>query len=1042
MANNRQEQMQIPQAQPVPWQDKTFFFNGQWLPSEDAALIGPSNFSVLENLRYTDLAIEGVAGYTKINSTAIWGTTYNIDHGFQFTSNKKNVNTTGSYNFVHAYDPTSNDQGYLTMHLGAIGTTGSNFDTGLSFTTDNTYLHTDNSAGLMPRFSQAPQNTMCYCNGEETLFFSGYEHRIAAAFLSMDEEGGTSIDVSDYINTATNTQTMKFGGNLITNGDMEVDANWVDLSAVATNEQSTAQAFGGLYSRKFVPTSANDGIEQRNRSVVAGTEYRYSHWIYSASNTIAGVAIEDGDGTTNLLNNTDVSVIEDEWTRVTGTVTAAITGASAKYRIHGGSSVAGNFFADNAVFIEEGYWPEVLMLTTRPVQGFYFEMETVNTGSGVLSVEVWDGEAWAAVSNLDKTGITTNGKEMAKSGRVFFDHTKGTAELKYINELWLYAYRIYWGLAVGAPGGTNDKCEIKSISCDPGLQPRGNVWDGVYRQPIQCQIWENADDAFYDFTLHVNQSSDTTTPVGAEIGQIGASDYMILMFEEPLSAIRFTMLGDLINTSSVTLSQYYWNGHEWDKLTKNVESWYDKTKTGAKTLNKTGVTQWTPPTDEQKTQLFNSVGYAYKFEFSAGISGANPEDCVIDLIVGIPALNKVLDPFDFSALYKDRLMLGSFSTGDEGNRMDYSLSSAPDVWNGFATSDSGLQSLQFGGPEKLTGATQLYNRFGASVFSMLLVFKARDLFMLVGNTPSDFEIYTVSTTIGCPAPLTIASAELGLEVGQGLTRNIAMWISHSGPIMFDGAILKPITGIEAYFDPTDGRYVEWTAMADKARGWVDLVRKEYNVLLPSGAGATDVNVWLVYDLMRKKWFKKDTGTADDVRCGWNVEYSNNKQSMYGAIDGGFMLELERGTTWSGIGINQKLRTGDFWPSENIWDVACVRKFKLYTKRMAESGVSLAFSYYTDTTADSGAKVTWTDQAAGVTWLDQTAGVTWAAAVTATASLSLTGTQRVIEYIKDLNRVGWSHALQLEVETSSTEKGFEPIAWGLRYYITRKGDQAT
>ena len=50
---------------------KQHLFSGAWLPSLPAVLIGPENFSRLENLRYTDQSIKGVLGYSRINETVL-----------------------------------------------------------------------------------------------------------------------------------------------------------------------------------------------------------------------------------------------------------------------------------------------------------------------------------------------------------------------------------------------------------------------------------------------------------------------------------------------------------------------------------------------------------------------------------------------------------------------------------------------------------------------------------------------------------------------------------------------------------------------------------------------------------------------------------------------------------------------------------------------------------------------------------------------------------------------------------------------------------
>ena len=61
----------LPRLPDVAYIEKQYFFNGKWLPAVDPLTIGPDNFKTLKNMRYTDTAIEGVEGYTRINDTAL-----------------------------------------------------------------------------------------------------------------------------------------------------------------------------------------------------------------------------------------------------------------------------------------------------------------------------------------------------------------------------------------------------------------------------------------------------------------------------------------------------------------------------------------------------------------------------------------------------------------------------------------------------------------------------------------------------------------------------------------------------------------------------------------------------------------------------------------------------------------------------------------------------------------------------------------------------------------------------------------------------------
>jgi hypothetical protein len=930
--------MQIPSAPDVPWKDAQYPFDGEWLPDVDPALIGPRNFANIVNLRYNDRSIEGVNGYTKVNTTAISGTddVDLISAGWQLrTDPNKSPN---SFILVRTEDSSGNGRVYL--HTNTLYAEG-NFNTTYNLDYDDgtpaaprTYW-SDAATNLDGRFSDAPQNSIVYCNGEENAIFSGFEHRIAAAFLL---EG---------VPTASNNQNPK------------------------------------------------DVTDQLNTS-------------------------------------------------------SDLTGRTATF---------------------DATYNSLLIMTTRPIQGGKIYIKTASSDTAAdMKVTTWNGtdfttEVCLQTSTATGTDNTASGdKTLQSTGTIVFDdHYRGTSVPFHFEELYLYAYLITFENAA-----TNVDAVLSYITIDCAMQPISNVWDGVYRQPIQFQIEDNSvlADSYQDYTLHVNQSSDVLAPVGADLSAIGAaSDEIIVMFEEQMTGMRCIMLGNLINKNAVTISTIkYWDGNSWEALTF-TDGTSDDPATPTKTLIKSGLISWTPPTDEEPRTLFGSVGYAYQIVFSGALSGtASNQDIILDLVVGIPALLDEVRPFDFGSLYQNRLMLGGYSKGGEGNRMDYSVTNAPDVFNGIESSSDGTQSLYFGGVEPITCATQLYNRFGASVFSMLLVMKKTEVFLLVGNSPADFTIYPVSVTVGCPAPHTLAVAEVGLEVGQGLTRNVAIWLSHYGPMMFDGAILSPLTGINNFFDPNESEYLEWSSI-EYARGWVDQTYKEYNLLIPSGSGQATNNLWLVYDLLRKKWFKKNTGTAEFPQAAWNVmNPSTGEQANYGGVDDGTMIHLEKGTSWgatyadatAGSVITQNLRTGDFFPSNNIWDETLIRKFKIICKKIPSSvsvnSHNLNINYFSDAANDA-ANVIFQDSeptvGVNVDFYDlDTEGdgiyeTQWQSAAAAVLDLSLNvGLDRVVRLIQDMNEKGWAHSFEFEVATDDVDKGWQPIVWGIQYRIERKDNTST
>lgn len=893
---------QPPQVPDVEWQDAQFPFDGAWMPDQDPALIGPRNFAILTNLRYTDKSIEGVNGYSKFNTTAITDYTL-IDNGIHLRTDK----TINSFMLVHAK---FGDAGRVYQNTTTPGSQG-DFDSSSNFDTSGNAYFEDASSGLKGRFSQAPQGSVVYCNGEESMIYSGFEHRVAAAFMQKDNVAEDILDVSE------------------------------ELTGSLTNK-------------------------------------------YTA--------------------------------------------------------------------FPDGSFDQLVIMTTRPIQGLKFYVKTVNAVAGTMTVKYWDGDSWEATTN-NTDGTDVGGVTLAQTGTYSFDHTNSVAKPKHYQDLYLYAYKVTLSAGVSA--------DIYQVTCDPAFQPLQNVWDGVYRQPIQFQVFSA--DHYEDYTLQVNQSSDINAPIGAQIdGLVAATDNIYIMFEEQMSAIRFTMLGALINKAAATMAIHYWDGDSYQAVTNLV----DKTlnAAGTKSFNRSGLVSWTPSADEAKLTEFGSLGYSYKIVLTgANLTGTKEGDAevLIDLCTGIPKL-KQPKGYDFPVLYKNRLMLGGYSSNGEGNRMDFSAPNAPDVFNGTESSDNGLNALYFGGSEPLTGAVQLFNRFGASIFAMLIVFKGTETYILTGDSPEDFAIYPVSMSVGCPAPLTITTTEVTPEGSENFARNFTLWLSHAGPVMFDGAVLAPLKGIDNYFDPNASEYINW-AVAHKSRAWVDPNYKEWNLLIPTGSSTTP-DVWLCYDLQRRKWYRKDPSPGEMIFSGFNVmDPDTGEQYAYGGSNDGRVYWLENGTSWDGDGITQVVKTGDFWPSNNIWDLTLLRKFKIIAKKIAASTMDpLNIYYYADTEESPGQSYDFEDADASVgiayshadtytqsPGLDSDAAVTtteayvFSGAVTTTIDLTLdVGLQRVIRKTLDLNYLAFAHAFKFEVTTDDVQAGFQPVVWGIRFRTERKDDTAS
>ncbi len=653
-----------------------------------------------------------------------------------------------------------------------------------------------------------------------------------------------------------------------------------------------------------------------------------------------------------------------------------------------------------------------IILSVRPLKGIRMVVKSANTTNATMAVSTYNGSAFTAVSDL-VDGTSSGGKTLAKTGTISFATTVGTSKPYHFEGYYLYAYLLT--LSDGA-------ATVSHASLDAPWQPIGDVWDGVARQPIAFHMSYSSE--YEDYTLAVNESSVIDYPVGGILDGLQNTDHVEVMFEDSMAAIRMQLLGSMVNATPSTVTIEYWDGDSYE----TVGTVTDGTDNSGYTLGKSGLISWNPPSDEEPKTQFGVTGYAYRFipsETLTGTHGDATEEVLVDIVTGIPAQLSI-QPFDFPSMYKNRLLLCSFSAGNEGNRVDFSETDAPDVWNGEESSMNGFQSLYFGGVAPLTCGVQLYNRYGSTVFTAWVALKKSEMYMLTGDSPDDWRIHPISYVVGCPAPLTLATAEVGFEIAKDARRNLIIWLSFSGPYAFDGAVLYPLKGINKYFDPNESVCINWDSI-DKARGWYDATFREYNLLIPSGSGRITNNVWLVYDLVRKKWFEKDTENAEMPQMAFPVMDENGVQYIYAGIDTGYIMRLENSNSWDGTGITQEVITGDFWPTHNVWNKTRLRALKVAAQRIDESH-SLEAQYYSDTDEHTG--LIFSSIENGFDDIDDDDFEHIGGTI---LFLSLgAGSERLARITEQIDELAWSHAFGFKVTTSDTTKGFRPILWGIKY----------
>uniref|UniRef100_A0A6M3J4C2 Putative structural protein n=1 Tax=viral metagenome TaxID=1070528 RepID=A0A6M3J4C2_9ZZZZ len=1041
---------ELPQVPDDILYELQFQFNGQWLPSVDPSLIGPENYQTLQNMRYTPTGgLEGVSGYSKINSNAISGTP-EIDTGYHF----KKDNPFESHVIVSA-------DGTIYENTTAIPGTGDFVATAL-------YTEVSGPA----RFAASPFGSVAHANGEESTIWGGNEIPSAAFLTSsaavtahtLTHPKDYSFAVNNDLTTSDNVVIIGGEGGQDSNTKILIHSDTTDGSvdfADATGNHSPAGAGGDEHhevdQKKFGSTSiympnAGDYLTVADSADfdILGGDFTIDFWVrhtdvtatrhyvgqYESGNDSWGIYWAQG-GPTLAVNFTEsaasVFYYTCPWTpsidtwyhlafvRSTNThyifidgVSQPLTLVAGAYANTGADIVAqltiGDAFSGGGTLY--GYLDEFRMSDTarwtttftpptrpyavssktwlvgspRPLKGVKFYVSSANTEASTMTAKEWNGSVWNSLSITDNTDT---GASLAKTDTVTWSSTVDTSKVKFIENRLYYWYQF----AIDAGDAT-----IYKTTLNAPWQPIVDIWDGVPRQPTQFQAYKSA--KYEDYTLEVN---DPDATYYGDLGGLTSSEWLIVMFDERQTALKWIMVPGKENTTAATATIYYWNGSEWTTVGAVADTTLDEAGS-TKSLGQSGVMSWEPPAIalEFVRTLFGVTGYAYKLKWSDTLTASNAQ---VNVLTGVPAQHTVI-PAKFPVTYKDRLFLCGYTEGGEGNRCDFSAPHSPQIFNGQessnAISESGeSQTLYFGGEEELSCAIELYNRIGSNIFDFLIALKNNETYVAYGDGPV-FSYSKVSGNVGCPAPYSLVTGEVAFSVSTDVERNIAMWVSYAGPVIFDGAVIYKIPGLETYFDPVSSNYLGRTAI-EGAIGFFDQTYGEYNIII----GAN----WFVYNLKLKRWFLKTTSAAKTPISAWPVRDTYGNQFIYAGLDNGFMVRLENGTSWDGTGIIQSVKTGDFFPTKSLWDVTNIRRLKLVYAGLSNSN-SVSVTHYKDTEASGTATLTQDMVAA---------------------------TARIYRATEDVNFTGWSHSLLFTATTDDESKGFQPLGWAVQYSKVRKDE---
>jgi len=922
-------------------QSKEIPFTGKLVTSEDPAVIGV-NFQQITNTRYTQTSIKGIGGHSKINSTAIPNP--KVRSGIHFDKADE------SHVVVEAYN-TGLSSSKIYENTTAIPNTG-------DFAATELYTPLSGTG----RFSLAPNGYLAYANGAETCIYGGSESDIGG-FINYAPDNSFSRDqtrqVTDTVssgaghiatlervtedtsddvlilhcenndtddspsghtltdtNVTYNASAKKWGsyGAILngTNASFTVpDHADFDFSGVAATWTidlwGTVDSLASLNPIYYKQTDANNyfmvaittggavqvsnfaasaevlnstaGFYTGTGVISTGTQYHIeidrngSYWYIFVNGTLEGILVDAtdiGTETGDVLIGTDGTHYFD--------------GDMDEYRV---SSIATHTsdFEVPADAYGDGYSTYLYIGSILPVSQFKFYISTVNTNTSTAAVNYWTGSEWAPVNSLSD-GTASGGVSLAQTGAMTFESTATTATLKEIKGMVLYWYRV-------KINDSDDNIGVYYVTDKVPFQTMKDLWDGM---PTNILSFLKHTDTYEDYTTEVYAKDYISTYAStyADLTGLTSAQSVIAGFSTRQLGLRFDIVGGEENTTANTvMSIDYWDGSAW----VTVGAISDGTSTGGVSFGQAGLVTWGQLADgvEFETEFTGALEespilYYYRVTFSQTLSEGR-----LNQVTGISA-QQTIGNYKFPLQAMNRLWLFS-DQDDEKNKSICSAKYTTTVFNG----DDSIP-LYWGDEKEITAGAWLYSQYGASVYSILVVFKKNETWVLIGNDPENWQQYKISSSIGCVAPETVKIVELPAQGDENINRSsIIIFQGANGIYMTDG---RPPVLISQDLDIFDKRK-SLIKNIDESFSFVDVENQEYHWCFTKTDFADQEYVLDYKTIM--KWF--DINRPSPLQYGIEVKTTTGATYTYGFIDD-YILRLEHGNNFDGDAIVQTLHFGD------------------------------------------------------------------------------------------------------------------------------------
>ena len=707
-------------------------FTGKWVSDVDPVVVG-ENFTTLKNMRYTEAGIRGVAGMSKINTTAL-----------------SPVLTRSAYHFRKA-TPSEN---HLLLQLYASGT-------GKVYSLESTVPGTSNTLTLLADestgasrgyFSPAPGGSVIFCNSVQTLIWGGNEQRIGA-FIEYDPGGAFWYDHTEKLRDnlpATYASTVGAGGgldaytalllhldnnltdsspttphtvknyakNLLANGSFEtagagggdVFGSWVETAGDGAIADEVTEVYSQAHAAKLTAgATANTKLDQ-NPTVIAETDYRLVFWTRGDGTHEGRYGIYDVTNAADIVAVTATGVTAEDYTEVVVDFTTPAGCTEIRIDLWCPSTNTGIAYFDWVhVFPTSGmvtFSSSEKQFGTHSASfdGSDSSLAIIDNADFDFSTNPFTIDLWAKFNALaDKATLFCQYTD-ANNWVHFYIDTDGSAKLDIcvagatttlVESLPVIVVDTWYHIEI-------DRSTTAYTIFIDGVQ-RGSATSAVIPANYTGPIYLGA---FYDGTTFGDfldgyldeyrvsntqrHTVDFERPITAYITVSSGNFYVGAT--RPLDGVKFYV--KTANTAAGTMTAYYWNGSDWAACSGVVD--------GTTGLTVTGTLSFTSTVGSAKPSYMNGLFlYWYKVSISATASTqlyyvtlSSPMQTVTDIWDGIERTVAAMWTY-FSSAYSDatyNVLTNEYDSSDDNTYVDLSSMSNDSnvVYVGFTERITGI----------------------------------------------------------------------------------------------------------------------------------------------------------------------------------------------------------------------------------------------------------------------------------------------------------------------------------------------------------------